>query len=57
MTHINYISALPGIGKTKWAVAEMARKILEADVITDVLDRISQGRISQPELNVKQDAN
>lgn len=30
---------------------------VEADVITDVLDRISQGRISQPELNVKQDAN
>jgi hypothetical protein len=30
---------------------------VEADVVTDVLDRISQGRISQPELNVKQNAN
>lgn len=30
---------------------------VEADVITDVLDRISQGRFSQTELNVKQNAN
>jgi len=30
---------------------------IEADVITDVLDRISQGRFSQSELNVKQNAN
>lgn len=30
---------------------------IEADVITDVLDRISQGRFSQTELNVKQNAN
>jgi len=30
---------------------------VEADVIMDVLDRISQGRVSQPELNVKQNAN
>lgn len=30
---------------------------LEADIVSDVLDRISQGRISQPELNVKQNAN
>lgn len=30
---------------------------IEADVITDVLDRISQGKVSQPELNVKQNAN
>jgi hypothetical protein len=30
---------------------------VEADVITDVLERISQGRFSQTELNVKQNAN
>ncbi len=30
---------------------------IEADVITDVLDRISQGRFSQTELNVKQNGN
>lgn len=30
---------------------------LEADIITDVLDRVSQGKISQPELNVKQNAS
>lgn len=30
---------------------------VEADVVTDVLDRISQGRFSQTELNVKQNAN
>ena len=30
---------------------------LEADIVSDVLDRISQGRVSQPELNVRQDAN
>lgn len=30
---------------------------VEADVISDVLDRIGQGRVSQPELNIKQDAN
>lgn len=30
---------------------------LEADIISDVLERISQGRISQPQLNVNQNAN
>lgn len=30
---------------------------IEADVVTDVLDRISQGRISQPELNIKRNEN
>lgn len=30
---------------------------VEALVVSDVLDKISQGRISQPELNVKQNAN
>lgn len=30
---------------------------VEADVVSDVLDRISQGRFSQTELNVKQNAN
>jgi hypothetical protein len=30
---------------------------MEADIVADVLDRISQGKISQPELNVKQNAN
>jgi hypothetical protein len=30
---------------------------IEADVVADVLDRISQGRVSQPELNVKRDEN
>lgn len=30
---------------------------IEADVVSDVLERISQGRFSQTELNVKQNAN